>query len=395
MTDLPKLELKRGFDRRLRAGAPWIFANEVAMTDEVRALPPGSPARLALPGGRLYGLVHVNPHALIVARLVTRNLDADLDGRFFARRFERALALRERFLPGGHYRLIHGEGDGLPGLVVDRFGDVVVVQPNSAGMDAALDAVLAGVRTALAPAGIVVRADSHARDREGLEAAPARVEGEVPSPLTVREGDLAFLADPVAGQKTGWFFDQRLNRETVRGLAAGARVLDLYSYAGGFALAALAGGARHVHAVDRSAAALALAEGAAAAAGRADALVTESGDVFDVLGRLTDERARFDIVVADPPPFARAKKDTGPAARAYRKLTRAAAGVTASQGLLAVASCSHHVDTAALMGASFQGLRDAGRSGRVVVSGGAGPDHPLHPALPETRYLSFLLYALD
>jgi 23S rRNA (cytosine1962-C5)-methyltransferase len=395
MTDLPKLELKRGHDRRLRGGSPWIFANEVAMTPELRALPPGSLARLALPGGRFYGLVHVNPHALIVARLLTRNLEATIDGDFFARRCARALALRERFLPGGHYRLVHGEGDGLPGLVIDRYGEVVVVQPNTAGMDAALDAVLDGVRRTLAPAGLVVRADGRAREREGLEARPPRVEGTVEAPIAVREGELAALADPIEGQKTGWFFDQRNNRATVAGLARGARMLDLYAYAGGFALAALAGGARHVHAVDRAAGALALAERAAAAAGHGDALVTEAGDVFDVLGRLTGESARFDLVVADPPPFARAKKDAGPAARAYRKLARAAAGVTAPEGLLAVASCSHHVDEAALVAASFQGLRDAGRSGRLVVTAGAGPDHPLHPALPETRYLSFLLYALD
>jgi 23S rRNA (cytosine1962-C5)-methyltransferase len=395
MTDLAKLELKRGFDRRLRAGSPWIFANEVVMSEEIRTLPPGSLARLALPGGRYYGLVHVNPHALIVARLLTRNVDARIDVRFFAQRFERALRLRERFLPGGYYRLIHGEGDGLPGLVVDRFGEVVVVQPNTAGMDAALETVLEGVRDAVAPAGIVVRADSHARAREGLETVPPRLEGEFDTPLVVREADLAFLADPIAGQKTGWFFDQRPNRATVRGLGRGARVLDLYSYAGGFALAALAGGAAHVHAVERSAAALALAERAAATAGAGDRLLAETGDALDVVGRLTDERARFDLVVADPPPFARAKKDAGPAARAYRKLARAAAGVTAPEGLFAVASCSHHVDEAALVAASFQGLRDAGRSGRLVVSGGAGPDHPLHPALPETRYLSFLLYALD
>ncbi len=395
MTDLVKLELKRGHDRRLRAGSPWIFANELEMTEEVRALAPGSLARLALPGGRLYGLVHVNPHALIAARLLTRNLETAIDGAFFARRFERARDLRERFLPGGFYRLVHGEGDGLPGLVVDRYGDVVVVQPNTAGMDRALDAVLEGVRTALAPAGIVVRADSHARAREGLAAVAARTEGAVTSPLAVLEGDLAFLADPIEGQKTGWFYDQRANRERIRRLARGARVLDLYAYAGGFALAALAGGAAYAHAVDRAGDALELAGRAAAAMGTGERLVTETGDVFDVLGRLTTERARFELVVADPPPFARAKKDIQPATRAYRKLARAAAGVTAPDGLLAIASCSHHVDETALIGASFQGLRDAGRSGRLVVTAGAGPDHPLHPALPETRYLSFLIYALD
>lgn len=392
MNDLPKLELKRGHDRRLRAGSPWIFANEVAMTPEVRALPAGTLARLALPGGRFYGLVHVNPHALIVARLLTRNLDAAIDARFFARRLERALALRERFLPGGFYRLIHGEADGLPGLVVDRYGDVVVVQPNTAGMDDALDAILDAVHRVLAPRGVVVRTDGRARGREELALTSPRVEGEVARPLAGREGALAFLADPVEGQKTGWFFDQRPNRETIRGLASGARVLDLYSYAGGFALAALAGGAAWVHAVDRSAPALALAE---RAAGRPDALHAETGEVMDVLGRLTAEKARFDIVVADPPPFARAKKDAAPAAHAYRKLARAAAGVTAPEGLLAVASCSHHVGEAALVGATFHGLRDAGRAGRLVATGGAGPDHPLHPALPESRYLSFLLYALD
>jgi len=395
MTDLPKLELKRGHDRRLRSGSPWIFANEVEVTDEVRALPAGTLARLALPGGRLYGLAHVNPHTLIIARLLTRNLETAIDAGFFARRFARALALRERFLPGGFYRLVHGEADGVPGLVVDRYGDIVVVQPNTAGMADAVEAILDGVRQTLRPAGIVVRSDSKAREREGLAISPTRVEGEVPVPVTVREGDVTYLADPIGGQKTGWFFDQRLNRAAVRGLAHGARVLDLYSFAGGFALAALAGGAAFVHAVDRAGAALELARRTAPAACDAGTLVTEVGDVLDVLGRLTDERARFDIVVADPPPYARAKKDVPAATRAYRKLARAAAGVTAADGLLAIASCSHHVDETTLIEASAHGLRDAGRSGRLVVANGAGPDHPLHPALPETRYLSFLIYALD
>lgn len=395
MTDLPSLVLRRGHDRRVRAGAPWVFANEIEMTDEVRQLPRGALARLVLPGGRHYGLVHANPHSLIVARLLTRNLETAIDAAFFERRLERALHLREKLLPGGHYRLVHGEGDGLAGLVVDRYGEVVVVQPNSAGMAAVVDAIVTAVERTLKPQAVVVRGDSHARKLEGLAVEPPRVIGSFENPVRVREGERVFYADVLGGQKTGWFFDQRVNREWLARLAAGGRMLDLYGYSGGFAGHALAHGAAFAEVVDRSAEALALARRAVDEAGHGERFAAARGDVFDVLGGLVEAKRRFEVVVCDPPPFAPSKKDLPAALKGYRKLARGAAAVTAAEGFLAVASCSHHVTSDALLQASFEGVRDAGRQGRLVFTGGAGPDHPLHPALAESRYLSFLVFALD
>ncbi|TVQ37704.1 MAG: class I SAM-dependent rRNA methyltransferase [Geminicoccaceae bacterium] len=395
MTELPRLVLKSGHERRLRAGSPWVFANEVQMTDEVKALPPGSLVKLALPAGRLYGVAQVNPHSLIVARLLTRNHETAIDTGFFERRIGRALALRTALVDPRFCRLVHGEGDFLPGLTVDRFGDVVVVQPNTAGMDRSLDDVLSALERLLAPQGIVVRLDSHGRQLEGLASLPPRIEGTVDVPLAVDEAGVTFLADPIGGQKTGWFFDQRPNRDLVAKLAPGRRVLDLFSYAGGFALRAAAAGALHVHAIDRAAPALDLLRASAAQNGLAGKVEISKGDVLESLGKLTAAKARFDVVIADPPPYAPAKKDVPVALKGYRKLARAAAGVVAQDGFLAIASCSHHVDHDALLQATFAGLREAGRGARLLATGGAGPDHPIHPALPETRYLTFFLFALD
>ncbi|MEO1090049.1 MAG: class I SAM-dependent rRNA methyltransferase [Pseudomonadota bacterium] len=395
MTDLPKLVLARGRDRRLRSGSPWVFANEVEMTAEAKALPAGSLVALTLADGRVYGVAHFNSHSLIVARLLTRNLETPIDAAFFRRRLERALALRARTVDVAYCRLVNAEGDLLPGLVVDRYGDVVVVQPNSAGMAASVEPIVDAVRGALAPRAIVVRRDSHARVLEGVGHEPAYVEGELSAPVPVVEAGVTFRADPVNGQKTGWFFDQQPNRTLVAGLAQGASVLDLYSYTGGFGIRAAAAGARHVHAVDRSAPALDLLRESVAGAGLGAVVEATQGEVLEVLGGLTSAKQRFDVVIADPPPFAPAKKDVPVALKGYRKVARAAAGVTGQDGFLGISSCSHHVDADALLQASVQGVRDAGRLARLVFSGGAGPDHPIHPALPESRYLSFLLFALD
>ncbi len=395
MTDLPRLTLKSGHERRLRGGSPWVFANEVEMTDEVKALDAGSLVKLALPGGRLYGLAHFNPLSLLVARLLTPNHVARIDATFFQRRIERALALRTALLDPRFCRLVNGEGDLLPGLVVDRYGDVLAVQPNSAGMAASVEALIAALRAVLAPKGIVVRLDSHGRTLEGLPHRPVRVEGEVAPPVTVEEGGVGFLADPLTGQKTGWFFDQRPNRDLVAGLAPGRRVLDLFCHSGGFALRAAAAGAVHVHAVDRAAAALDLLRASAEGGSLQAQLTVSKGDVLETLGKLIEAKERFDVVVADPPPYAPAKKDVPVALKGYRKLARAAGGVVAPEGFFAIASCSHHVEGPALLQSAFAGLREAGRAARLIASGGAGADHPIHPALPESRYLTFLLLALD
>ncbi|MFW5681115.1 MAG: class I SAM-dependent rRNA methyltransferase, partial [Pseudomonadota bacterium] len=327
MSDLPRVVLKSGHERRLRAGSPWVFANEIQMTDELKALPPGSLVKLALPAGRLYGLAQFNPHSLIVARLLTRSHEARIDAAFFARRIERALAIRQALVDPRYCRIVHGEGDLLPGLTVDRLGDVVVVQPNTAFVDQAIDDVLDALKRVLAPAGIVVRLDSHGRQLEGLEMLPARIEGTVPERVVVEEAGVAFLADPIGGQKTGWFFDQRWNRDLIATLAPGRRVLDLFSYTGGFGLRAAAAGASRVQAVDRAGPALELLQASAERGGFGAKVEATRGDALEVVGRLTEAKQRFDVVVADPPPYAPAKKDVPVALKGYRKLARAAAGV--------------------------------------------------------------------
>lgn len=391
----PKVSLLAKHDRRVRGGSPWIFANEIDMTPELKALPRGTLVRLALSSGRLYGQAQFNPHSLIVGRLLTRNLETPIDAGFFARRISRAKALRERLIGGVAYRLIHAEGDQLPGVIVDRFDDVLVVQLNTAGAELARDALVDALREVLAPRVIILRRDGRARALEGLDQQPPEILGDLTGPVAVQEGVYRFLADPLEGQKTGWYFDQRFNRALLADLSRDLRVLDLYSYAGGFALAAAQAGAASVLAVDRSQPALDLAERAAVDTGVKDRLTTKVGDVFEVLGQLETEKRRFDVVIADPPPFAPAKKDVPTALKGYRKLTRAAAAAVAQDGFLAIASCSHHIDEAAFFDTVRHGLKDAGRSARLLGRYGAGPDHPQHPALPETRYLKLFLWALD
>ena len=337
----------------------------------------------------------INPHTLIAARLLDRDAGRDIGKRFFMRRFERALRLRERLYDRPYYRLVHAEADGLPGLVVDRFGAVLVVQTNAAGMDRLMPVILDALRTLLEPQAIVLRNDSPARTQEGLNLETRVAMGAIAGAVTVEENGAVFQADLLAGQKTGWFFDQRDNRAFVAGLAADARVLDLYCYSGGFAVAAACKGASSVLGIDRSEPALTLAAEAARRNGAADRVVFRRGDVFAEATALAAEGERFDIVIADPPAFARSKRDVPAALRGYRKLARLAAQLTAPGGFLFLASCSHNVGAAEFAEAVRRGLVDAGRGARILRSAGASPDHPVHPALPESAYLNALTLTLD
>jgi 23S rRNA (cytosine1962-C5)-methyltransferase len=324
-----------------------------------------------------------------------RDAGRDIGKRFFVRRFERALRLRERLYDRPYYRLVHAEADGLPGLVVDRFGAILVVQTNAAGMDRLMPVILDALRTLLEPQAIVLRNDSPARTQEGLNLETRVAMGAIAGAVTVEENGAVFQADLLAGQKTGWFFDQRDNRAFVAGLAADARVLDLYCYSGGFAIAAACKGASSVLGIDRSEPALTLAAEAARRNGAADRVVFRRGDVFAEATALAAEGERFDIVIADPPAFARSKRDVPAALRGYRKLARLAAQLTAPGGFLFLASCSHNVGAAEFAEAVRRGLVDAGRGARILRSAGASPDHPVHPALPESAYLNALTLTLD
>lgn len=391
----PMIKILPGEDRRLRHGSPWLFSNELRMDADAKAVPPGSLVRLMSGNGKILGVAQFNPHSLIAARLLTRNKDAQVDRRFFTHRLVRALSLRERLFETPHYRLVHAEADGLPGLVVDRFGGTLVVQLNTAGMQAMEETVVAALREVLQPEAILARNDAPARQHEGLPSEVRPLLGEVGERIELVENGLTFLADPAGGQKTGWFYDQRDNRRFAASLAKGEDVLDVYSNSGGFALTAAAGGARSVTAVDSSAHALELSAESAARQGRAERCRFERAEAFAFLDQAGQAKRRFGLVVADPPAFVKSKRDLGPGLKGYRKLARLTAAVVSEPGFLCLGCCSHHVSLEQFAAETWAGIREAGRGGRLIRTAGAGPDHPVHPALPETAYLKFLAYALD
>lgn len=376
-------------------GRPWIYSNEVDMA-AAKALPPGAQVTVTDAGGTALGSAFFTPHSLIAARLYAAEGDRPFDPDLLRERLHRAAELRRRLGLWPQCRLVHAEADLLPALVVDRIGEVAVVQVNGAGLDGLRDDVAAAVAAETGAAAVVLRGDETARQREGLEPLPAQVAlGAVAGPVALQEGGLTFLADPLQGQKTGWYHDQRDNRLQVAALAPGLSVLDLYCHSGGFALHAAAAGAAEVTGIDSSAPALELAQAAAERNGLAGRAAFVREEAFRALVRLHDEGRRFGLVIADPPPFARSRKDVPTATKAYRKLARLAAERVTEGGFLFLASCSHAAEAGRFVEEVGRGLRQAGRSGRMLRVSGAAPDHPVHLALPETAYLKAVLMQLD
>ncbi len=395
MTDLPTIRLAPGHQKRARAGHPWVYSNEIAMDAAAKSLAPGTAVRLVDANGAYVATCAFNPHSLIAGRVLSRDAGEAIDAAFLRARLDRALVLRERLFGEPFYRLVHAEADGLPGLVIDRFGRTLVVEINAAGMERLTEPLLAALDAVADPRTVVLRADNPVRRLEGLALEVRVAKGTVEGPVALAENGARFFADVAQGQKTGWFYDQRESRARVAALAAGARVLDLYAFTGGFGVLAAARGAAEVTLVDRSQPALELATRAAEANGVAERCHFVRAEAFDMLERLAETNETFDVVVADPPAFVPTKKDLGAGLRGYRKLMRLAAARVAPGGLLFVASCSHHVGRDAFAGELARALADANREGRILAAAGAGPDHPVHPHLPESAYLKSLLVALD
>jgi 23S rRNA (cytosine1962-C5)-methyltransferase len=393
--DRPRVFLQAGRDRRIEQGHPWAYSNEIRLDAETKALPPGTLATLHRVDGKPLGIGSYNPHTLIAFRMFGRDPHARIDEDFLARRIGRALALRERLFQGPFYRLVHAEADGLPGLVCDRFDDVLVLQVNIAGMEALTPALLAAFDRLLAPRAIVLRNDSPARGLEGLPTGVSVAKGEVGDAVEVRENGLRYFADVRAGQKTGWFYDQRDSRAFVASVAVGGAFLDVYCHTGGFAVAGAAGGAGNVLGIDSSASALALARRAAAANGFSRVCTFRQAEVFAELERLDRASERYRLVVADPPAFVKSRKDLGSGLRGYRKLARLTAPLVEPEGFLFIASCSHNVGVEQLLSEVVRGLNGADRTGRILREGKAAADHPVHPHLPETAYLKSFLLQLD
>ena len=387
----PVISILPGRQKRVRAGHPWVFSNEIKMTPEEKALTPGTVIDMVDAAGSAVGSAIFNPHTLICARLLTSHSFADIDADWLAAKITLATTLRDRLFDKPFYRLVHAEADGLPG----RYENTCVVQLNTAGMELLAPEIVSALQQSIAPTGIVLQRDSAARHLEGLPTVAPEIIGNVPSPAPLTENGVGFLADLSEGQKTGWFYDHRENRARVAALSKGQRVADVYSYLGGFGLQAAAAGATDVVCIDRSEPALDLATQAAAAAGLSDICRFEKSEAFAALEALSSAKEKFGVVIADPPAFVKSKKDLKPGARGYRKLTRLAAKLVAHEGILCVASCSHHMPMDIYAEQVRRGVHDAGRTGRILHVGGAGPDHPAHPHLPESAYLKCLLLQLD
>jgi 23S rRNA (cytosine1962-C5)-methyltransferase len=389
----PLLRLLPRQDRRVKAGHPWAFSNEIAMTPAVKALPPGSLVRLEGDDGWRHGTWHFNPHSLIAARRLDRDPEAAVDLPWVKARLTEALALRDRLFDTPYYRLVHAEADGLPGLVIDRYGDTLALQANTAGMQALTPLLVEALRVLLAPRAIIARNDAAVRKLEGLDEETDLLLGEDANAI-VEEGGLRFSVDLLGGQKTGWFFDQRENRARIARLSRGLTVLDAFCHTGGFGLLAAAAGAKQVTLLDRSAHALDLATATAAGNGLTDRVRTLRAEALEELERMAAAGARFEVVIADPPAFAKSRKDNPVALRGYGKLARLAAGLVAPGGFLFLASCSHHVAPGEYADACIHGIGRARREARLLGQYGAGPDHPVHPLLPESAYLKALLFQL-
>jgi 23S rRNA (cytosine1962-C5)-methyltransferase len=392
----PVLRLKPKADaRRLRHGHPWAWADDLVLDRRARGLAPGTLAVLEDAERRPLGLGVATVGARIGLRLLDRDPDARIDADWLTARLAAAQSLRARAFDAPFYRLVHAEGDGLPGLIVDRFGETLAVQPNAIWIEERLDDLVAALMRLTGATRVIKNGTARARLAEGLPEETAILMGDAPdAPIPVPMNGAIYLADVMAGQKTGLFFDQRDNHRVAARLGRGGRVLDVFSHVGGFALAALAAGAETALAVDASAPALDLARGGAERMGVADRLATRAGDAFVAMEALAAEGARFDLVVADPPAFAPSKQALAQGLRAYERVARLAAPLVAPGGVLMLCSCSHAADLAKFRAACLRGIGRAGRAPRLVHTGFAGPDHPQHPALTETGYLKALAFHL-
>lgn len=393
--DRPVIRLRpKAKPQAIRHGAPWVFTNEVVTDRRARALAPGDIATLEDAERRPLATVAVTPGSKIFARVLDRDPAARIDRAWLAGRLAAALDHRTRLYDTPFYRWVHAEADGLPGVIVDRFGAVAVLQPNAAWADRRADDIAAVLSEVGGVTTVLKNAAGRARALEGLDEESRPLVGENPGVVEVPMNGATYMADLEGGQKTGLFFDQRPNHAFAARLARGARVLDVFSHVGGFSLAMLAGGAATALAVDASAPALALAEAGARASGVEARFSARQGDAFAVLAALAEEGARFDVVVCDPPAFAPGKPALEAGLRAYERVARAAAALVVPGGYLGLNSCSHAADLGRFRAACNRGIGRAGRRAQLIHTGFAGPDHPQHPQLAESGYLKSLFYRL-
>ncbi len=392
---LPPLILKKHEDRRLRAGHLWIFSNEVDIKrTPLKTFAPGELIEIQGSNGRVIGTGYVNPNSLICARLLSRDAAHVPDRSLLVHRLNVALSLRERLYAKPYYRLLFGESDNLPGLVVDRYGEVLVAQITTAGMENMKTEIVAALVKVMQPKGILLRNDVGIRELEGLPLYTEVAQGVVPEIVSIEEHACRFEVPLAIGQKTGWFFDQHDNRGRMLRYIPGKRVLDVFSYVGAWGIQALAHKARGSVCVDSSSAALMQAT--------RNALLndvqidTRLADAFDALRELHANGEKFDVVILDPPAFVKRKKDLMAGREAYQRLNQLGMQLLEREGLLITCSCSYHMPAEALLAGLQSAARHLDLQAQVLEQGGQSADHPVHPAIPETRYLkAFFVRVVD
>lgn len=389
----PVVRLSKKFEKEIAAGCPWVMRHMAVESSQWLAAPGGSICRVESERGALLGIGLLNPQSQIVVRMLSAQDDI-IDEHFFAQRFSAALAKRA-WAQAPYYRLVHAEADFLPGLIIDRFGEVLVAQVASSGMEALQPVWLAALERVVAPISILLRNDFGARRLEGLPQEVRCIKGEVSGLATVIENGCTYFADLKLGQKTGWFYDMRDNRLMVAELAKDKTMFDVFSHSGGFGVLAAKMGAREVTMVDASELALALAMKAAQANGVAEICATIRGDAVKIMQLLAEEGKTYDIVVADPPAYVKSKKDIASGLKGYAKVAQAAAKLVAPGGLLFTASCSHHASRGAFNKAVLEAIKKTGRKAEILKQSGASCDHPVHPKLPQGEYLKGLLLRLN
>jgi 23S rRNA (cytosine1962-C5)-methyltransferase len=393
---LARLRLKKNEERRIQQGHVWVFSNEVdIVATPLKDFEPGQQVIIEASNGKPLGMGFVNPNTLICARLLSRSPKLELNMKFLKKRIQAAQELREMHFDQPFYRLVFGDSDGLPGLVIDRFGDVFAVQITTAGMEVIKDDIVQVLENLYHPQAIVMKNNTSSRELEGLPLYEEVVYGEMPAELIIEENGVKFSIPVEGGQKTGWFYDHRMARGRLQALVKGKRVLDVFSYLGGWGVAAAVAGAEEVTCVDSSEFALDGVDTNAALNGVAEKLVTIQGNAFDVLNALRADEQKFDVVIVDPPAFIKRKKDFKKGAEAYRRINEIAMRVLEKDGILVSASCSHHMTRDNLLTAVQSAARHIDRNLQLFEQGHQGPDHPIHPAIPETEYIKTLFFKVS
>ncbi len=395
-TPLPVLRLKPKADARaIRHGVPWVYADQVVTDRRTKSLKPGTLGILESTDRSPLGLFSVNPGSKIFARLIDRDHNAIVDTPWFVEKFQAALEMRQRLYAEPFYRFIHAEADGLPGVIIDRFGDAAVVQPNAAWADSLFEPLVEALVQVTGVSHVLKNANGRARKLEGLDDQTGWARGGVDAPIDVPMNGAIYKADLTGGQKTGLFFDQRESHAFAARLARGASVLDIFSHVGGFGLAMLAGGALHATAIDGSQAALDLAGEGAATMGMQSRFAALRGDAFKTTDNLLAEGRQFDVVIADPPAFAPNRMGLQKGLRAYERVALHAAKLVVPGGYLGLCSCSHAAELSKFRQSCIRGIGRAGRMAQLIHTGAAGPDHPVHPNLAESSYLKALFFRIQ